>query len=146
MSACVNTCLRILESQQVAEVSSLGQKTGVSLINHPVWFWLFFIQLLIILVLVHFLLQKKINEDFAQISKDKVKAFRETEVDLDNVVNSINEAETLYKELSRKYHPDRFLGDSRHEIAESLFQQISAKKRNFSALQKLKAEAEKKLS
>lgn len=145
MSLPVYSCVLMIGIRVMDGIRHIEQEAAASLINHPVWFWLFIIQVLIIIVLVHFLLQKKIHNDFAELNKEQVKDYGKTGVDMVNVVNSIHDAEKLYKELSRKCHPDRFLGDSRHAVAEALFQKISDNRRNHDALQMLKTEVEEKL-
>lgn len=60
-----------------------------------------------------------------------------------NVVDSVVKARKLYKELSLAAHPDRH--PDRREIAEILMRRITANKRNYSELLKLKKEVEEKL-
>lgn len=60
-----------------------------------------------------------------------------------NVVDSVVKARKLYKELSLAAHPDRH--PDRREIAENLMRRITANKRNYSELLKLKKEVEEKL-
>ena len=139
------SCLVIISSQEPIGINSLSEGADLLLINQPVWFWLFLVQCMIILVLTYLLVQKKTNAGLDQLEREKVKGYVKTKVDMENVINSINKAEMLYKELSRKCHPDRFEGDARRGAAEALFQEISASKRNHEALQKLKIQAEKKL-
>jgi hypothetical protein len=145
MISYVRLCMILTSSQEMDGINSVPEGADMPLINHPAWFWLFLIQCLIILVLTHLLVQKKINTGLAEFEREKVNGFGKTKVDMANVVNSINEAEKLYKELSRKCHPDRFIGDPRHGLAEALFQEISANRRNHAALQKVKQQAHKKL-
>ena len=60
-----------------------------------------------------------------------------------NVVDSVVKARKLYKELSLAAQPDRH--PDRREIAEILMRRITANKRNYSELLKLKKEVEEKL-
>jgi hypothetical protein len=145
MGSHIYSCLLLTSSQVSLVTNSLDEVADLSLINHPMWFWLFLVQCMIILLLTHLLVQKKINAELAEFEKERVRGYGKTKVDMDNVVNSINEAEKLYKELSRKCHPDRFIGDARQEQAELLFQEISSNKRDYNSLIFLKKEAIKKL-
>jgi len=66
--------------------------------------------------------------------------------DMDNLMNSINSSKSLYKELSRLCHPDRFIGDEKQNIAQEIFKEISKSKRDFGKLESLKERAKKELN
>lgn len=58
-----------------------------------------------------------------------------------NLMNSINNSSELYKELSRKCHPDRFVNSPDQKLAEEIFQEIARHKRNHEKLIALKERA-----
>lgn len=108
----------------------------------------FYISLLEFGVILWLLLKKRKGSNDHRIDADKkaVSDAKKTEINMDNVINSIHLSEKLYKELSRKYHPDRFIGDERHGRAEELFQEISKNKRNYSELLRIREIASTELN
>ena len=60
------------------------------------------------------------------------------DIDMNNLMNSIHRSRELYKELSSKYHPDRFVNTPEYEIAEEIFQRISKNERNYKELTLIK--------
>jgi len=106
-----------------------------------IWFWLCLIELIIILVLLFKIKKNKSNLTFADLNKDNLKKSKEASIDFGNVMNSINGAGELYKELSRKCHPDRFVDSPLQKLAEEIFQEISKNKRDFGKLAALKERA-----
>ncbi len=119
-------------------VSALSN--GVSLPNN-FWFWLSIIELVIILFLVFKLSSKKKNLAFSDLNKDNLKKSKETDINMGNLMNSINNSSELYRELSRKCHPDRFVNSPNQKLAEEIFQEIARDKRNHEKLIALKERA-----
>lgn len=105
------------------------------------WFWLSIIELVIILFLVFKLSSKKKNLAFSDLNKENLKKSKETDIDMGNLMNSINNSSELYKELSRKCHPDRFVNSPDQKLAEEIFQEIARHKRNHEKLIALKERA-----
>jgi len=124
-------------------VSSTAVKSSGYVSN--VWLWLSIIELLIIIFLIYKLKKKKPVLEFEDLPKEKLKDAKSKTIDMDNLMNSINGAGDLYKELSKKCHPDRFINSDKQSLAEEIFQEISKNKRNFKALQILKVRAENEL-
>ncbi len=61
-------------------------------------------------------------------------------------INKRGEAETLFKELSKLSHPDKFEKDpEKKEIAQKLFTQIQNNRNNYTQLMELKSIVEVKL-
>lgn len=113
---------------------------GVSSSNN-FWFWLSIIQLVIILFLVLKLSRKQKNLAFSELNKDHLKKSKEADIDMGNLMNSINNSSELYKELSKKCHPDRFVNSPDQKLAEEIFQEIARHKRNHEKLTALKERA-----
>ena len=105
------------------------------------WFWLSIIELVIILFLVFKLSSKKKNLAFSDLNKENLKKSKETDIDMGNLMKSINNSSELYKELSRKCHPDRFVNSPDQKLAEEIFQEIARHKRNHEKLIALKERA-----
>lgn len=106
-----------------------------------IWFWIALIELTIILFLIIKLRKKKSNLDFSDLTKDNIKSAKSTNIDMTNLMNSINGSKDLYKKLSRLCHPDRFVNSDKHQLAEKIFQEISKNKRDFNKLSELKQRA-----
>ena len=109
---------------------------------YSIWFWFAFIELIIVFFLINKLIKiNKINKT------DIIKGGGNlSSSDMDNLINSIHNSKSLYKELNRVCHPDRFINDEKILIAESIFQEITENEKNYSKLLKLKSRAEKELS
>lgn len=109
--------------------------------SHSIWFWIALAELIIIAFLIFTIKKKKKDLKFADLSKDKIRNAKKSDIDMDNLMNSINSSKDLYKELSRTCHPDRFINSDKQKIAEEIFQEISKHKRDFKNLTELKQRA-----
>ena len=106
--------------------------------------WLI-IALIEFVVIVALLIGRKQGDSGKSELKRKVMA--EGNVDFGNTVNSMFNAEPLYKELIVKCHPDRFAPDeAKMAIANELTMQISKNKQNIKCLEALRQEAKNKLN
>ena len=105
-----------------------------------VWMWVAIAEAVVILILLLALLQKK-----SGFYKRKAEILAE-QPDFGNIFNSVFNAEPLYKELSRKCHPDRFAPDAKTmAVADELFQRVTKNRNNIKELQALKEEITQKL-
>lgn len=125
---------------QTVKKNSLQVDSEDSLMN-SVFMWIAIIELVIILLLVFKLKSKKNKLALSELERDTVKSAKSTKIDMDSLMNSINSSRGLYKELSRKCHPDRFMNDPKQKIAEEIFQEISKYERNFDKLNLIKIRA-----
>ena len=126
---------------QIKADSSSVTNTVSTTLGLNVWFWLALFELIIILVLLFKVKRANSNLKFADLNKNNLKKSKEASIDFGNVMNSINGAGELYKELSRKCHPDRFIDSPLQKHAEEIFQEISKNKRDFEKLSALKERA-----
>ena len=110
-----------------------------------IWKYVSLVQFGVIAYLAYKLYRNKPQTQFNDISRETVKEAASKELDMENVVNSINKAKPLYKELSKKYHPDKFANSDKHESALEIYQKITKNKRNYSKLLELKELAEEEL-
>lgn len=70
---------------------------------------------------------------------------KSSEINMDELIESISKAKELYKHLSNKCHPDRFLDPDKNNKANVIFQQIVNSQRNYQKLLKIKDLAQKEL-
>jgi|JI10StandDraft_1071094.scaffolds.fasta_scaffold56195_6 hypothetical protein len=110
------------------------------------WMWIAAAEFLVIGYLAFKLINKK-KIKFDQAGGDILNEAKNSNVDMDNLMNSINKSRQLYKQLSAKCHPDRFATDEqKQKIADDLFQEITRNQRNYSKLLELQEEAQQKLN
>jgi hypothetical protein len=131
-----NTLLQVT-NDGIVKVSEVQSSTYFS----NIWLWISIFEFLIIIFLFYKLKNKNSGLEFSELPKEKLKTAKSTSIDMDNLMNSINGAADLYKELIKKCHPDRFVNSDKQSLAEEIFQEISKNKRNFKALQDLKVRA-----
>lgn len=110
------------------------------------WIIITFIELFLILIL--FIRLKKVRKENSMQNDgfDELRRAKSQDIDMTNLMNSINSSRDLYKELSRKCHPDRFHDEALKSKADNLFQEISDNKRNYNKLLELKETAVKELN
>lgn len=80
--------------------------------------------------------------------KKKIKELelaRNTDVDMNNVMNSIYQSKDLYKEISKVCHPDRFINTDKHSLAEEIYKEVTKCKRDYAKLVALKNKVEQEL-
>ena len=87
---------------------------------------------------------KRVFKKKPKMNKDILKA-KSGDVDMGNLFDSINGSRDLYKKLSRKCHPDRFVGSDKQSIAEKLMQEVTKNKRNFNKLTELEKQIQNEL-
>jgi hypothetical protein len=129
----------IIALQTVAK-NSLQVDNKASLMN-SVFMWIAILELVLIIFLIFKLKSKKNKLALSELERDTVKSAKSTKIDMDSLMNSINSSRSLYKELSRKCHPDKFMNDPKQKIAEEIFQEISRYERNFDKLNLIKTRA-----
>jgi hypothetical protein len=131
-----NLLLQVNTDNVVAETIVNSETTSFS-----IWFWIALAELLIIIFLFLMLRKKNSNLKFGDVTKDKMRNAKKSDIDMNNLMNSINGSKELYKKLSRSCHPDRFINSDKQKIAEEIFQEISKNKRDFKILTELKEKA-----
>ena len=77
--------------------------------------------------------------------REQMREARGENVDMDGLMNSIHLSRGLYKELSKRCHPDRFPDPSRKKTAEELFQLITRHRRDYTHLLELRERARQEL-
>jgi hypothetical protein len=132
----------LLKSKAGNEIVQVGQSS----ILESVWFWIAITELLIILFLFYKIKSKKNNSQLSDFEKNNIKNSKKKEIDMDNLMNSIHNSRTLYKELTKKCHPDRFINNPMQQKSEEIFQEITKNERNYEKLNSLKLRAENELN
>ena len=128
MSIVLKISKKIIENKTLIDFQSL-------------WFWFSIIELLLIVYLIYRLKSKKVVSELTDLEMQNIQNSKNNPIDMNSLMNNIHNARGLYKELSRKCHPDRFIGDPKHQIAEDIFQKISDNERNYEKLNQLKTRA-----
>jgi hypothetical protein len=112
----------------------------ISTLN-SIWFWIAIIELLIIVLLFYKLKTKKPKSKLSDLEIQGIKKSKESEINMDNLMNNIHSSKPLYRELSRKCHPERFVNDDRQDLAQEIFKEITKHEKNFEQLERLKKRA-----
>lgn len=113
---------------------------------NSIWFWTAIVELVLILILVYKLKSKTNIPELSDLDSKIIMDSKKNNIDMDNLINSIHNSRGLYKELSKKCHPDRFINDPKQKNAEEIFQEITKNERNFEKLNSLKLRAENELN
>lgn len=113
---------------------------------NSIWFWIAIVELSLILILVYKLKSKKNIPELSDLDSKIIMDSKKSNIDMDNLINSIHNSRGLYKELIKKCHPDRFINDPKQKNAEEIFQEITKNERNFEKLNSLKLRAENELN
>ena len=128
----------ILLSDAISNITSTDNSVSI-------WLWIALIEFTMLTwLLIKLYGKRKSKLDLADLKKSDLKS--PNNVNMNDLVNSIHHSKDLYKELSRKCHPDRFVNTPQQKIAEEIFQNISENKRNYNQLLMLKEEAKNKLN
>lgn len=87
----------------------------------------------------------KIKRGIFPNEMSQIKRYKKTDLDMANVMQDLHLSRQLYKTLSRKYHPDKFIGTMKVELAEELFKLIQQNKSNYNGLLAIEKRAELEL-
>lgn len=124
----------VASTKGIEDLSSNSVESGTNW-----WLVLAVIEFGVILLLLYkFRSQKRVEFDE---TFNELKTARSSEIDMDNLMNSIHGSRDLYKELSRKCHPDRFQNEELRIKADAIFQEISKSRRDYQKLDTLKKRA-----
>ena len=134
----------LLQTQKNTVTTEIISSTDTT--TSPIYFWIALGELIIITFLLLNSKKKQKDLKFGDLSKHKLRNAKKSDIDLNNLMNSINGAKDLYKELSRTCHPDRFINSDKQKIAEDIFQNISKNRRDFKKLIELKQRAKIELN
>jgi hypothetical protein len=106
-----------------------------------IWFWIASIECILLIILIIKFKKRQKKLPFSDLSKSELKHSQKKTVDMENVMNSINGARELYKDLSKHCHPDKFINTEYQEPAAEIFKEISKHKRNYNKLSELRERA-----
>lgn len=94
------------------------------ILHSPIWFFLFCFFLITSLIL--FFKKAKRNETKFNTS--------DSDLNMKDIVDSIFKTQTLYKNLKRLYHPDRFTNHKNKEQLNALYQEMEMNKSDYNSL------------
>lgn len=106
---------------------------------HSIWFWIAILELFIIITLIY--RKNKNKKELSELESKVIKESKEVIIDMDNLMDNIHSSRQLYKEISRKCHPDNFINHPKHKLAEDIFQEITKNEKNYKNLSALKQRA-----
>jgi hypothetical protein len=110
------------------------------------WLVVSIVELLVIIILVIIILKKKKvkSEDF--IISDDIKQYKDAEVDLNNMFDSMFNSSKLHNILKKKIHPDRFPNDpEKIAIANELTAKLNEAQNNIAKMKEIQRIASEKL-
>jgi len=110
------------------------------------WLVVSIVELLIIIILVIIVLKKKKvkSEDF--IVSDDIKQYKDSNVDLNNMFDSMFNASKLHSTLKKKIHPDRFPNDpEKITLANELTAKLNEAQNNIAKMKEIQTIATEKL-
>jgi hypothetical protein len=134
---------KIITQKKIAELVEESLHTDPE--NISIWFWIALVQMIFLVFLVFKLKNKSANHKFKSISKDKIRDMKSSDIDMGDLMDSINSSKELYRQLSKQCHPDKFINSQKQKKAEIIFQEITNNKRNYKNLLKLKHRASEEL-
>jgi hypothetical protein len=112
------------------------------------WLVVSIVELLVIIILVIIILKKKKvkSEDF--IVSDDIKQYKNSNVDLNNMFDSMFNASKLHTTLKKKIHPDRFPKDNdpeKNALANELTAKLNEAQNNIAKMKEIQRIAVEKL-
>lgn len=110
------------------------------------WWLLISVAEALVILILFYKYQKAKKENFITNNFSELKDAKKADIDMGDLMNSINGSRDLYKVLSRKCHPDRFQDEKLRNKADKIFQDISRHKRNHKKLTELQIQAENELN
>jgi hypothetical protein len=93
------------------------------------------------LVILWFITRWLISKKKQLPERQEILKSKESIVDMEDLMKDIYLSEALFRELSRKCHPDRFAGSDLENRANELFKLIQTNKSNYRELEVLKESA-----
>lgn len=126
-------------------IQGLNTITSNNFIN-SIWFWISISEFIFILLILNRYVFNKSKLKYSNLSKNDLVNPENANIDMNNIINSINQSKELYKKMASQYHPDRFIDNDKKLIATEIMKEVVANKRNYSKLVELKALADIKLN
>ncbi len=115
--------------------NNLLEKTDTNSSN--IWLYIAFFEFIIIVISIIYITHLKRKKTVTKFEIEMTNA-KAGDIDMVDLMLNINKSKELYKELSRKCHPDKHINSVFQKEIEELFQEITNNKRNFQELVKLK--------
>jgi hypothetical protein len=110
------------------------------------WFIVSFVELLVIFILIIIILKKKKGNSEDITISDDIKQYKDADVDLGNMFDSMFNASKLHSILKKKIHPDRFPNDpEKIRIANDLTAKLNEAQNNIAKMKEIQDLAKEKL-
>lgn len=77
----------------------------ISIFN-SIWFWIAFLELIVLIFLIYKLKSKMKGLELTDSETKHLKKAKKNKIDMDHLMNNIHSSRNLYKDLSKKCHPD----------------------------------------
>lgn len=124
-------------------VNKISQSTYINVESSMQWIWISIVSVQFIVILLLLFRIRAIRRNHTSLIdvNESMRKARESEVDMHSLIKDIAHSKNLYKDLSRKCHPDRFQDPELKLLANEIFQEVSKNKRSFSKLTELKTRA-----
>ena len=132
----------IISSDSIQGLNSLTSNNA----TNSVWFWISICEFIVIFLILNRYVFNRPKLQYSNLSKNDLVNSENANIDMSNVINSINQSKELYKKMASQYHPDRFIENDKKLIATEIMKEVVANKRNYSKLVELKALADIKLN
>jgi hypothetical protein len=87
----------------------------------------------------------KLKRSNVPTEMSQLKRYKKSDLSMDNVMQDLHLSGQLYKTLSRKYHPDKFIGTMNIQLADEIFKLIQQNKGNYNELLAIEKRAELEL-
>ena len=123
---------------------SVPKTTQKTEIPSPFWKYFALTEMLVIIILIVVLFLKKRKGKLSE--RELISEAKNAQINMNDLMLDINNSKSLYKQLSKKCHPDLFVGTPIHNEVESLFKDITENRRNYNELERLKKIAVEQLN
>lgn len=127
-----------LANDTISQLINVGLVDGND--NSNLWMYIAFIEVMVIIGLILF--RKKDKNERVKLKK---KILSENEVDFSNVINSSFRSKTLYDNLKKQCHPDKYKDEALNAEATEIFQLLVKYRYDYNKLLELRERAVKNL-
>ena len=107
----------------ILQIDSVTTSSGINkfMLFESIWFWIILVIVLTITLVLrkHFNGKKKLA--FGNVEANDKKKAQSSAINMDDLMNNINGASDLYKELSRTCPPEKFIGPNLKSITNEIF-------------------------
>jgi hypothetical protein len=99
----------IISSDSIQGLNSLTSNNA----TNSVWFWISICEFIVIFLILNRYVFNRPKLQYSNLSKNDLVNSENANIDMSNVINSINQSKELYKKMASQYHPDRFIDNDK---------------------------------